>query len=260
MSSTTTAAVKNSKKSTTEAGPKKPRGGKKATKNVDEESTDLIPTIVSSNDNSLEDTKIIAASIDASEQSEMDLSRSDEASDDEKNHSDVSVSKPKQKRLTKIEKLQQEVQKLQEQLAKVTKGISELNVSDKKVRSEPRTQPKIVEPCVQFLNFINLLGKKEEKTTYSKKDIEKMIYQYVHENDHLFLSPSERTDFLLEKNIPDYKFNKPFTLDENLKTLFKFMKSVAIERDEDVDDFPEDIAIYRNITAHSDKLFNLPSK
>jgi len=246
--------------------------------NVEPISTDLMDTDlqfsnISSNEVSLEDIlkkedfvqKV--ESQDFSEEMDVVL-KSGETSDDE-NHSektdennDSPTKKEKKPRLTKMQKLQLDAQKCQDviqekqaELSEIIKKISELDVSGKKANKEPRTQiSKIVQPTSKFLSFMKHLSSKEETPIFTKKTIESMINNYV-KQENLFVTfgsdaddketRSEMRNKELEKRgINTSSFNKPFNLDENLKTLFKGVEGI-----------PTEYVLYSHITKYSSNLF-----
>lgn len=288
MSSTTQTISTETKQKSTKTGSKKTGGKKTAAPkidlpiveedNIEQVSTDLKETDlqssnVSSNDYSLEythgnkDLVKKVASFDAS--GEMDVvSESAETSDDE-DHSEktdentaTTTIKEKKPRLTKMQKLQldaqkrqAEIQKQQAELSKIIDEISQLDVSGKKAKKEPRAKTSIlVEPSPQFLEFIKHLSSLEEKPVFTKKTIESMINNYV-KQENLFVTFGTDADDketrseirkkdLEERGINTSSFNKPFNLDENLKTLFT-----------GVEGFPTEYVLYSHITKYSNNLF-----
>lgn len=247
---------------------------------TDLKETDLQSSNVSSNDYSLEythgnkDLVKKVASFDAS--GEMDVvSESAETSDDE-DHSEktdentaTTTIKEKKPRLTKMQKLQldaqkrqaeiqkrqAEIQKQQAELSKIIDEISQLDVSGKKTKKEPRTKTStLVEPSPQFLAFMKNLSSLEEKPVFTKKTIESIINNYVNQ-EKLFVTfgsdaddkktrSKMRNKDLEERGINTSSFNKPFNLDENLKTLFS-----------GVEGFPTEYVLYSHITKYSNNLF-----
>jgi hypothetical protein len=184
----------------------------------------------------------------------------------------------------KFTKLDMQLKKIEAEISKKKTDLDEIldekngfHHSDKKVKKdkkadkaeqEPRTKTsKIVQPTPQFLDFMKHLSL-EETPVFTKETIVSMIKNYIHEKNLYVTFGTDADDKetrsairkkdLESRNIQPFAFNKPFNLDENLKTLYKKVLDKNLETlDEDAEIFPTEYVLMNSHIKSSKYLSNL---